>query len=227
MALAEAPLDAEAAAAAAATTRAVTPDSSAAAATARAVAPDAPAAAATARAVTPDSPAAAPPDAEAAYLAVSAKAGPGGPAATPPQALVEPDFGAVLRAKGMRLTQQRRRVVAAVEELGHATPDAIVNQVALDGGAELAPSTVYRNLDALETLGVVSHTHLEHGAATYHLADHADHVHLVCLNCGAVQEARMSAADELVGNLRRRYGFVADVKHLAIHGWCSPCSTAR
>ena len=71
-------------------------------------------------------------------------------------------------------------------------------------------STIYRNLEALEGVGVVSHTHLDHRAPTYHLADHADHVHLVCLSCGAVIESAVAAADPFVGNLLTRYGFVAD-----------------
>ena len=81
----------------------------------------------------------------------------------------------------MRMTPQRRRVIAAVEELGHATPDALAATVARDGGAALPLSTIYRNLEALEDLGVVTHTHLDHRSPTYHLAEHADHLHLVCL----------------------------------------------
>src|SRR4051812_42026898 len=80
------------------------------------------------------------------------------------------DIVATLRARGMRMTPQRRRVIAAVEELGHATPDALAATVARDGGAALPLSTIYRNLEALEDLGVVTHTHLDHRSPTYHLA---------------------------------------------------------
>jgi len=134
------------------------------------------------------------------------------------------DIVASLRARGMRMTPQRRRVIAAVEELGHATPDALAATVARDGGAALPLSTIYRNLEALEELGVVTHTHLDHRAPTYHLAEHADHLHLVCLRCGRVTESPIGEADAFVGNLLAREGFVADVKHMAIHGWCAACS---
>ena len=100
------------------------------------------------------------------------------------------DIGASLRARGMRMTPQRRRVIEAVEELGHATPDALAATVARDGGAALPLSTIYRNLEALEALGVVTHTHLDHRAPTYHLADHADHLHLVCRAAAASPRAR-------------------------------------
>ena len=124
----------------------------------------------------------------------------------------------------MRLTPQRQRIIDAVRALGHATPDGLATAVARDGGPALSLSTIYRNLDALEQVGVVSHTHLDHRSPTYHLADHADHVHLVCLTCGTVIECEVEAADPFVGNLLSRHGFVADMKHMAVHGWCAACS---
>ena len=124
----------------------------------------------------------------------------------------------------MRLTPQRQRIIDAVRALGHATPDGLAAAVARDGGPALSLSTIYRNLDALEQVGVVSHTHLDHRSPTYHLADHADHIHLVCLTCGTVIECEVEAADPFVGNLLSRHGFVADMKHMAVHGWCAACS---
>ncbi|HEY8618686.1 MAG TPA: Fur family transcriptional regulator [Dermatophilaceae bacterium] len=134
------------------------------------------------------------------------------------------DLGESLRARGMRLTPQRERIIAAVRALGHATPDSLAAAVGQDGGQALSLSTIYRNLEALEQVGVVSHTHLDHRSPTYHLADHAAHLHLVCLSCGKVIESPVAAADPFVGNLLSRHGFVADVKHMAIHGWCEACS---
>jgi Fur family ferric uptake transcriptional regulator len=124
----------------------------------------------------------------------------------------------------MRLTPQRVRILDAVRALDHATPDGLAAAVARDGGPALSLSTIYRNLEALESVGIVSHTHLDHRSPTYHLSEHADHIHLVCLSCGAVIESAVTTADPFVGNLLTRYGFVADVKHMAIHGWCASCS---
>ena len=124
----------------------------------------------------------------------------------------------------MRLTPQRERIIEAVRALGHATPDGLAAAVGQDGGPPLSLSTIYRNLEALEQVGVVSHTHLDHRSPTYHLADHAEHLHLVCLSCGTVIESPVAVADPFVGNLLARHGFVADVKHMAIQGWCDSCS---
>lgn len=135
-----------------------------------------------------------------------------------------PDLEESLHAQGKRMTPQRRRVVAAVSRLGHATPESLATDLTSDGGSPLPLSTIYRNLEALEQIGVVSHTHLDHRSSTYHLAGHANHLHLLCTACGRVIETDVEAADTLVGNLRERHGFVADVKHMAIHGWCSSCA---
>ncbi len=133
------------------------------------------------------------------------------------------DLGERLRARGKRLTSQRERVLAAVGALGHATPDEIVDAVAGDGGGSVPSSTVYRALDALSELGLVGHTHVDHRAPSYHLAEHATHLHVVCRGCGWVGEAPLSTADELVARLDESLGFASDVSHAAVHGLCRTC----
>ena len=104
------------------------------------------------------------------------------------------------------MTPQRQRVLDAVARLGHATPEDVVARVAEDGGPALAPSTVYRALEALESLGVVGHTHLDHRAPSYHLADHADHIHLVCRTCGRVAGVPQGLRRGLRGECSGRLG---------------------
>ncbi|MEY4024137.1 MAG: hypothetical protein RLZ23_1098 [Actinomycetota bacterium] len=82
-----------------------------------------------------------------------------------------------LREKGLRLTPQRELVLNAVRELGHATPEDIASKVReTHPGINL--STVYRNLETLENVGLVQHTHLGHGGATYHAAEEPGLWHL-------------------------------------------------
>jgi Fur family ferric uptake transcriptional regulator len=128
-----------------------------------------------------------------------------------------------LRAKGYRLTPARQFVLQAVTTLRHGTPDEIYAEVrrTADG---INISTVYRTLELLEELELVSHTHLGHGAPTYHAATDEVHLHLVCRVCGGVSETDVAAADELVARLRDEHGFQTDVQHFAIFGTCTGCA---
>jgi len=98
------------------------------------------------------------------------------------------DWQAELRARGYRLTAQRQLVLEAVGDLGHATPEEISTAVRRTASG-VNISTVYRTLELLEELGLVQHTHLGHGAPTYSVTGDDDHVHLVCRDCDAVEEA--------------------------------------
>ena len=75
-------------------------------------------------------------------------------------------------------------------------------------GLDVHMSTIYRFLDELEELGVVSHSHLGHGPAVYDISP-VGHFHLVCEVCGAVTEtpdALLAAAGVVVeGALRLFY----------------------
>ena len=130
-----------------------------------------------------------------------------------------------LHARGLRMTPQRLLVLEAVIRLGHATPDAVCAEVqSVASGVNL--STIYRTLELFEQLGLVRHAHLGSGSATYHSAAAAAHLHLVCDDCGAVAEADVEVAEDLVGRLRAAHGFTPDVEHMAISGRCAACSKA-
>ena len=136
---------------------------------------------------------------------------------------LSPSLPDALRAKGYRITPQRQLVLEAVSTLRHGTPDEICAEVQRTAvGVNL--STVYRALELLEQLGMVTHTHLGHGAPTYHAATGVDHLHLVCRDCGTVTETDVALADALVAQLAAQHGFDTDVAHFAIYGRCKGCT---
>ncbi len=134
------------------------------------------------------------------------------------------DFAARLRDRGYRLTAQRQLILRAVERLGHATPDEVLEAVHEEASA-INVSTVYRTLEVLEELGLVRHTHLGDRAPTYHSTIDGEHFHLVCRNCGRVTSAHPEIADGLAARLEAELGFVADIGHLAVFGRCVDCES--
>lgn len=135
------------------------------------------------------------------------------------------DWQAELRSRGYRLTPQRQLVLQAVGELGHGTPEDIATEVRRTASG-VNISTVYRTLELLEELGLVQHTHLGHGAPTYSVSTDDDHVHLVCRDCGEVQEADADLLAEAVSRLADERGFALDVGHVALFGRCARCRAA-
>ncbi|MDT0305552.1 transcriptional repressor [Streptomyces sp. DSM 44917] len=137
--------------------------------------------------------------------------------------MVSTDWQTDLRKRGYRLTPQRQLVLEAVDRLEHATPEAILTEVRRTAGG-VNISTVYRTLELLEELGLVSHAHLGHGAPTYHLAERHHHLHLMCRDCETVLEADLEMAEPFAERLRQRFGFDTDLRHFAIFGRCEECS---
>jgi Fur family transcriptional regulator, ferric uptake regulator len=136
--------------------------------------------------------------------------------------VVSPSLADQLRARGLRLTAQRQMVLEAVYALGHATPDQIHAEVSrIAAGVNI--TTVYRTLELLENLGLVTHAHLSHGAPTYHGMSDPQHLHLVCRGCGQIAEIAPELLEPLAATLKRDQSFIVDIGHVALFGLCSGC----
>lgn len=128
------------------------------------------------------------------------------------------DLAVALRSRGLRVTPQRLHVLAAVRDKRHATPEEIAEAV-----TDVDLATVYRTLELLEELGLVRHTHLRHGAASYRPAED-DHIHVVCHACGRTTDQPATIVDPLAEELLHRNGFVVDRAHLTVFGRCRDCA---
>jgi len=131
--------------------------------------------------------------------------------------------GQVLRGRGYRLTPQRMMVVEALHEADrHVSAEEIYSQVkAKYPYANI--STVYRTLDLLKELGLVTEIALGDGCVRFHPAEKGHHHHLVCQRCGRIIDLPESALTPLEGALSDMYQFKADLKHTAVFGLCSQC----
>ena len=132
-----------------------------------------------------------------------------------------------LRARGLRMTPQRRSVLEAVfRARGHVTADEILTTVRRRF-PDINLSTVYRNLAVLEDAGVLSHSHLGHSAGVFHPAEGKDHQHLICRTCGATEEHPIEVLDAMADTIRRSSGFEVDLTHVALYGTCKACADAE
>ena len=128
-----------------------------------------------------------------------------------------------LRASGHRLTPQRELVLAAVETLGHATPDEVYAEVRTHSDS-INLSTVYRTLELLDELGLIRHAHLTDRAPTYHSARGHEHAHLVCRECQRVISIDKAEMESALEGLAEKRGFAPDYGHLTVFGTCAECA---
>lgn len=130
-----------------------------------------------------------------------------------------------IRSKGRRMTVQRRLVLDAVQRARHHTTADDIARAIRARYPQIDPSTVYRNLETLEELGYVTHTHLDDRVTRWHRADVTRHGHLVCRQCGSEQEIPLRLLEPLARRLRAEQGFHADLAHSAIVGICRECAS--
>src|SRR4051794_18073430 len=128
---------------------------------------------------------------------------------------------AAVRRDGGRLTRPRRQVL---EALFAAEGLASAEQIA---GEEIELTSVYRNLERLEELGVVRHVHLGHGPGLYGLVGDGEREYLVCEACAKVTVAETARLDRVRALVRDEFGYEPRFTHFPMHGLCAACAAAE
>jgi len=128
-----------------------------------------------------------------------------------------------LSKQGYRLTPQRMMILSAIENSNsHISAEEIYAQVVAKY-PNINISTVYRTMELLKGLGLVTETDMGEGRVRYHPAEKGHHHHLVCQECGAIIDLDESLLAPLKSALLQEYKFSADLRHLAIFGRCINC----
>ncbi|HJU02656.1 MAG TPA: Fur family transcriptional regulator [Actinomycetes bacterium] len=128
----------------------------------------------------------------------------------------------LLRAQGLRMTPQRLAIVQEIMTTeGYIVPVEVVARVQAKVPG-VSAATVYRTLERLEQLGLLTHVHLESGVG-YHRVDGIRHAHLTCSGCGVDLELSRNSLHDLEQAVQRDHGFRPDFTHHAISGLCADC----
>ena len=128
-----------------------------------------------------------------------------------------------LSQQGYRPTPQRMMILEVVEEAdSHISAHEICTRVR-EHYPNMNISTVYRTLELLEGLGLVTKTDLGDGKERYHSIRKGHHHHLVCQKCGAIIGVAESITNPLWAEILEQYDFKVNMKHLVFFGLCSRC----
>ena len=132
------------------------------------------------------------------------------------------EASAQLRDAGLRPTAQRLAVLEALAGL----PDAVTAQelhYRLRGrGSPAGLTTVYRTLSALADAGVLDRFE-SGGEQSFRLCGEAHHHHLVCVQCGSVEEIEGAEVEAWVERTARRRRFRVSSHRADIYGRCRSC----
>ena len=132
-----------------------------------------------------------------------------------------------LRRNGYRVTPQRVMILAVMNKHGgHISAEEVYQQIhAVHPYVNRA--TVYRTLEMLSREGVVTVTDLGKGPVHYEMHTGEPHHHLVCQQCGQIEEFDHALLEPLQKSLERKYKFQPRLEHMAIFGRCSKCQLKK
>ena len=132
-----------------------------------------------------------------------------------------------LKEKGSKLTPQRRATLnVIIENKGeHLNTEEIYELVRKDC-PEIGLATVYRTLQLLEEMDIISRINLDDGCSRYEIKtddeDHQHH-HLICQECSKIIEVKIDLLDHLEKEIEKEYDFDIKDHKLKLFGLCTDC----
>ena len=131
------------------------------------------------------------------------------------------------RARGGRLTQQRRTVLTKLLTAERPVTAYELLDLVRPEDAAITPASVYRSLDFLVEVGLV---HRLDSTRSFVACDHPDHPHagqfLICRECGTVVEAEDKRINRAAEDLGERHGFTLERRSVELTGLCGACRAA-
>ena len=126
-----------------------------------------------------------------------------------------------LKEIGLKATLPRRKVLELFEhsKVRHLSAEDVYKSLMAEG-IDIGLATVYRVLTQFEQAGLLSRQHFETGKAVFELNQGGHHDHLVCLQCGKVEEFYDAEIEQRQSEVARKRGFELKGHSLALYADC-------
>ncbi|HET9735458.1 MAG TPA: ferric iron uptake transcriptional regulator [Burkholderiales bacterium] len=127
-----------------------------------------------------------------------------------------------LKEIGLKATLPRRKVLELFEQskVRHLSAEDVYKSLMAEG-IDIGLATVYRVLTQFEQAGLLSRQHFETGKAVFELNQGGHHDHLVCLQCGRVEEFYDAEIEQRQSDVARKRGFELKGHSLALYADCT------
>jgi Fur family ferric uptake transcriptional regulator len=132
--------------------------------------------------------------------------------------IVEPSQ---LRRAGLKITVPRLKIldILASSQPRHLSAEDVYRRL-LESNEDIGLATVYRVLTQFEAAGLVNRHHFEGGTAVFELNEGEHHDHIVCTDCGRVEEFSDVGIEERQREIAAGLGFEITDHALTLHGRC-------
>jgi Fur family ferric uptake transcriptional regulator/Fur family peroxide stress response transcriptional regulator len=136
------------------------------------------------------------------------------------------DYATLLKESGLKATFQRMNILEVIEKNGHMSVEDIYEEV-IKVHPSLSLATIYKNIILMMEKGVLVEVPISGKKPKYELSK-MDHIHLVCTECGNVEDKPcIEATDKVFHDLTDKEHFVLNKRQINLYGVCSHCQEAR
>ena len=127
-----------------------------------------------------------------------------------------------LKSTGLKATVPRLKILDVFQkgEQRHMTAEDVF-KVLLQDHSDIGLATVYRVLTQFEQAGILTRSHFESGKAVYELNEGTHHDHLVCLDCGRVEEFYDAEIEKRQVKVAKERGFAITEHALYLYAECT------
>ena len=126
-----------------------------------------------------------------------------------------------LKNMGLKATLPRLRILGLFESstVRHLSAEDVYKTL-INDGEDIGLATVYRVLTQFEQAGLLERQHFESGKAVFELSSVDHHDHLVCLQCGRVEEFYDAEIEKRQTRIARERGFTIHEHSLSLYADC-------
>ena len=127
-----------------------------------------------------------------------------------------------LKSSGLKATLPRIKVLEMFQKTmqRHMSAEDVYKMLLIEG-ADVGLATVYRVLMQFEQAGILSRNHFESGKAVFELNEGTHHDHLVCIDCGRVEEFFDAEIEKRQRSIAQTRGFELQDHALALYANCT------
>jgi len=136
--------------------------------------------------------------------------------------MISMDSAQSLKGSGLKSTLPRRKILELFEasKVRHLSAEDVYKALITEG-IDVGLATVYRVLTQFEHAGLLSRQHFETGKAVFELNQGGHHDHLVCMQCGRVEEFYDAEIEKRQGQVAKQRGFQLREHSLALYADCN------